>query len=89
MSDESRQPFGSRVAAARHEREHAARQAKLDHIREQVATGRLVIRTMSDEERVRWASQHAASDASATPAERARRTRELVNRRRRAERFAP
>lgn len=76
------------MAAARHEREHAARQAKLDHIREQVAAGRLVIREMSDAERARWATQQAASDARATPAERARRARELENRRRRAERLA-
>lgn len=88
MPDETRQTFGTRVAAARHEREHAARQAKLDHIREQVAAGRLVIREMSDAERARWATQQAASDARATPAERARRARELENRRRRAERLA-
>lgn len=76
------------MAAARHEREHAARQAKLDSIREQVAAGRLVIREMSDAERAQWATQQAASDARATPAERARRARELENRRRRAERLA-
>lgn len=76
------------MAAARHEREHAARQAKLDHISEQVATGSLVIREMSEVERARWATQQAASEARATPAERARRARELENRRRRAERLA-
>ena len=87
MSDVSDTSHGSRVAAARHEREHAARQAKLDHIRDQVVAGKLVVREMSDAERVRWDSQHAASDARATPAERARRARELENRRRRAERL--
>jgi hypothetical protein len=85
--EESRPSLGSRVAAARHEREHATRQAKLDHIREQVAAGTLVVREMSDAERTRWASQHAASAARATPAERTRRARELENRRRRAERL--
>lgn len=80
--------FGSRVASARHEREHAAREAKLARIDEQVATGGLVIREMSDAERARWATRDAASDARATPAERARRTRELENRRRRAERLS-
>ncbi len=89
MSDKAQETLGSRVATARHEPEHAARQAKLDHIRDQVATGRLVIRTMSDEERAQWSSQQAAADARATPAERARRERELLNRRRRAERLAP
>lgn len=88
MPDDVGRTFGSRVAVARHEREHAARQAKLDHIREQVAAGRLVIREMSDAERARWASRDAAADARATPAERARRARELENRRRRAERHA-
>jgi len=88
VSDESGTSLGSRVAAARHQREHAAREAKLDHIREQVAAGKLVVREMSDAERVRWASQHEASDARATPAERARRAREIENRRRRAERLA-
>ena len=87
MSDGGDTPRGSRVAAARHERESAARQAKLDHISEQVVAGKLVVREMSDAERAQWASQHAASDARATPAERARRARELENRRRRAQRL--
>jgi len=88
VSDDTSASLGSRVAAARHDREHAAREAKLDRIREQVAEGKLVVREMSEAERARWASQHAASDARATPAERARRAREIENRRRRAERLA-
>jgi hypothetical protein len=70
------------------EREHEARQAKLAHVREQVASGQLVIREMSAAEREKWAVQDAQSEARATPVERARRTRAIENRRRRQERLA-
>jgi hypothetical protein len=76
------------VAKTRHEREQEAREAKLEHVREQVASGQLVIREMSEAERARWAKQHESSDARATPVERARRTRAIENRRRREARFA-
>jgi hypothetical protein len=76
------------VAKTRFEREQEARDAKLEHVHEQVASGRLVIREMSDAERTRWAEQHASSEARATPAERAQRARAIENRRRRAARFA-
>lgn len=87
MSDAPSPNLGSRVAAARHERESAARRKKLDHLRDQVAAGTLVIREMSDAERARWGLQHAASEASATVAERARRARAMENRRRREARL--
>jgi hypothetical protein len=76
------------VAKTRTEREHDARQAKLDHVSAQVASGDLVIREMSKAERTRWEKQHAISEARATPAERARRATALENRRRRAARLA-
>jgi hypothetical protein len=76
------------VARTRAEREHEAREAKLEHVREQVASGQLVIREMSETERARWAAQDAVSEARATPLERDRRTRALENRRRRQERLA-
>lgn len=73
----------------RTEREQEARQAKLDHVRDQVASGRLVIREMSKAEQTLWASQHAKSEARATPVERAKRASALENRRRREARIAP
>ena len=77
------------MAKTRAEREHEAREAKLEHVREQVASGQLVIHEMSATERARWAAQDALSEARATPLDRARRTRALENRRRRQERLAP
>ena len=76
------------MAKTRTEREQDARQAKLDYVREQVASGQLVIREMSTAERARWAEQHALSDARATPVERARRATAVENRRRRAARLS-
>ena len=63
------------------------REAKLEHIREQVASGALVIRQMTRAERVKWAKQRAVLDASFTQAERTRRDSVLRNRRQRAERL--
>jgi len=75
------------MAKTRTEREQDARLAKLDHVSAQVASGALVIREMSEDERSRWAEQTATSDARATPVERARRATALENRRRRAMRL--
>ena len=69
------------------ERAAADRQAKLEHIREQVSSGALVIRQMTRAERVKWDEQRATLDASFTPAERTRRDSALRNRRLRAERI--
>ena len=74
------------MAKTSKEREQEAREAKLEHLREQVASGDVVIRTMTDAERAKWAKRRSAIDASSTPAERARRAAALENRRRRAER---
>jgi hypothetical protein len=69
------------------ERAAAERQAKLEHIREQVSSGALVIRQMTRAERVKWDKQRAILDANFTAAERTRRDSALRNRRQRAERI--
>jgi hypothetical protein len=61
------------------EKRDAARRAKLEDIREQVASGALVIRKMTEIERAQW----AARDAKWTPDERDRRDTALKSRRRR------
>jgi hypothetical protein len=62
------------------ERADEARDSKLEHIRQQVASGELVIRTMTDAERARWEER----DRQSTPEARARRDAALAKRRRRA-----
>ena len=69
------------------ERAAEERQAKLEHIREQVSSGALVIRQMTRAERAKWDKQREILDASFTPAERTRRDSALRNRRQRAERL--
>ena len=76
------------MAKTRREREQEQREAKLEGVREQVASGKLVIREMSDAEKVKWAAQQASSEARATPVELARRTRAIENRRRHQARLA-
>ena len=69
------------------ERAVEERQAKLEHIREQVSSGALVIRQMTRAERVRWNNQRAIVEATFTQAERTRRDSVLRTRRQRAERL--
>jgi hypothetical protein len=76
------------MAMTNRERDHEARQAKLEHVREQVASGRLVIRPMTRDERSKWATQQAMVEASSTPAVRASRAAAIENRRKRAARFS-
>ncbi|MBA3434503.1 MAG: hypothetical protein H0U08_10470 [Actinobacteria bacterium] len=76
------------MAISSREREHEAREAKLEHIREQVSSGVLVIRGMTTAERAKWAKERALLEANWTPEERRRRDDALRNRRRRAERAA-
>lgn len=80
--------YPERVAKTSREREQDARAAKLEHVREQVESGDLVIRTMTDTERAKWAKKRSAVDASSTPAERSRRAAALETRKRRAERHS-
>lgn len=69
------------------ERAAGQREAKLEHIREQVSSGALVIRQMTRAERVRWNKQRATLEATFTQAERIRRDSLLRQRRQRAERL--
>ncbi|HYF28719.1 MAG TPA: hypothetical protein VD931_23460 [Baekduia sp.] len=57
------------MAKTQRERDDEARQAKLERINEQVESGSLTIRTMSDEERAKWAARREASASELTPAE--------------------
>jgi len=75
------------VGGSAQKREADARRAKLELVREQVASGELVIRQMTRAEQAKWAEQHAALEARSTPAERARREAALRDRRRRAARL--
>ena len=76
------------MAKTSRERDYEVRQAKLEHVREQVASGQLVIRKMTVAERARWDKQHGALEASSTPVERARRAAAVENRRKRAARLS-
>lgn len=69
------------------ERAAEERHAKLEHIREQVSSGALVIRQMTCAERATWDEQRAILEAGFTPAERTRRDSVLRTRRQRAERL--
>ena len=69
------------------ERAADAREAKLEHMREQVSSGALVLLEMTSIERAEWAEQRATLEANLTPAERTRRNALLKERRRRADRL--
>jgi hypothetical protein len=70
------------------EREEEARKGRLQHIRDQVSSGELVVRQMTDSERSHWDDQSAVSDRQATPEERTRRDTALKKRRNRDKRNA-
>jgi hypothetical protein len=76
------------VAKTTREREDDARAGRLEHIRDQVSSGELVVRQMTDSERVHWDDHSAASDRQATPEERTRRDAALKKRRDRDKRNA-
>ena len=61
------------MAKTRQEREDDAREGQLEHIRDQVSSGELVVRQMTDSERAHWDDHSATSDSQATPEERTRR----------------
>lgn len=61
------------MAKTRQEREDDAREGKLEHIRDQVSSGELVVRQMTDSERAHWDDHSATSDRQATSEERKRR----------------
>jgi hypothetical protein len=76
------------MAKTNRERERDAREAKLEHVRELVSLGVLVIRPMTKAERAKWAKRRAKIDKDSTPQERVRREAALRNLRRRIERVA-
>ena len=61
------------MAKTTREREEDAREGRLEHLRDQVSSGELVVRQMTDCERAHWNDHSAASDRQATPEERTRR----------------
>ena len=61
------------MAKTARERDEDARERRLEHMREQVSSGELIVRPMTDSERKQWDKQSAASDRQATPDERTRR----------------
>ena len=72
------------MAKTQRERDQAAREQKLDRIREQVDSGDLVVRKMSDAEREKWEKHRAESAATASPADQRRAAAAERRRRRRA-----
>ena len=61
------------MARTRSEREDDKREERLEHIREQISLGELVVREMTPSEREQWQKHSAARDDQATPEERASR----------------
>ena len=61
------------MARTRNEREDDERAERLEHIREQVSAGELVVRQMTPSERRHWKERSDAFDDQATPGERASR----------------
>ena len=61
------------TAKTTRERHEDEREARLQHMRDQVESGDLVVRQMTDAERRRWEEHSASSERGATPDERARR----------------
>jgi hypothetical protein len=76
------------MARTRQEREADAREEQLEHIRDQISSGELVVRQMTNSERVRWEDHSAAVDRQATPDERTRRDAARKKRRDRNKRNA-
>jgi hypothetical protein len=70
------------MAKTSRERQEDAREKRLEHMREQILSGDLVVRQMTASERKRWEDRSAASDRHATRQERARR--DAVRKKRRA-----
>ena len=61
------------MAKTRTERQDDERQERLEHMREQISSGDLVVRRMTASERRHWKERSAAFDDHATPEERTRR----------------
>lgn len=76
------------MAKTARERSEDAREDRLEHIRDQVSSGELIVRQMTDSERKHWNEQSAAADRQATPEERTRRENARKRRRDRDKRNA-
>jgi hypothetical protein len=74
------------MAKTQRERDQAAREAKLERIADQVETGDLTIRTMTDAERAKWAKHREETETTASPADRRRAAAAQRRRQRRAAR---
>jgi hypothetical protein len=72
------------MAKTQRERDQEQREAKLERINEQVSTGDLVIRKMTDAERDKWAKHREETELTASPADRRRAAAAERRRRRRA-----
>ena len=66
------------------EQQQEKRETKLEHYREQLASGELVVRQMTESERAYWNEHSAAADRQATPEQRKRRDTAREKRRQRA-----
>lgn len=73
------------MAKTQRERDQAAREAKLERIKDQVDSGDLVIRKMTAAEQATWAKRRQETAASASPAD---KRRAAAAERRRARRAA-
>jgi hypothetical protein len=74
------------MAKTQRERDQAAREAKLERIQDQVSSGDLTIRKMTDAERAKWAKHREQSELTASPADRRRAAAAQRRRQRRSAR---
>jgi hypothetical protein len=72
------------MAKTQRERDQEQRAAKLERINEQVSSGDLVIRKMTDAERAKWAKHREENETLVSPADRRRAAAAERRRRRRA-----
>jgi hypothetical protein len=72
------------MAKTQRERDQEAREQKLGRIQEQVDSGDLVVRKMTDAERDKWTKHREESAATATPADQRRAAAAQRRRNRRA-----
>jgi hypothetical protein len=77
------------MAKTQRERDQEARDLKLERIKDQVQTGDLTIRKMTEAERAKWAKHRAETETAATPADKRRAAAAERRRRRRATRTTP
>lgn len=76
------------AAKTQRERDKEAREAKLERIKDQVASGDLVVRKMTKAEQQKWAARRADRERSLSPAEQRRAAAAVRRRERRAARPA-